>query len=73
MERVGYFNGVIGNYDEMTVPFRDRSIYYGDAVYDAVLVLNKKPFTLGLHLDRLYRSCELADIPPSESFALLCL
>lgn len=57
-----YFNGEIGNYDEMTIPLSDRSIFYGDAVYDAVLVLGKKPFALDLHLDRLYRSCELTDI-----------
>ena len=57
-----YFNGEIGNYDEMTIPLSDRSVFYGDAVYDAVLVLNKKPFALDLHLDRLYRSCALTDI-----------
>ncbi len=63
MDRVGYFNGVIGNYDEMTVPFADRSIYYGDAVYDAVLVLDRHPFALDKHLDRLYRSCDMTEIP----------
>ena len=57
-----YFNGEIGNYDEMTIPLSDRSVFYGDAVYDAVLVLEKKPFALDLHLDRLYRSCALTDI-----------
>ena len=57
-----YFNGQIGNYEEMTIPLSDRSVFYGDAVYDAVLVLNKKPFALGLHIDRLYNSCALAEI-----------
>ncbi len=63
MNTKAYFNGEIGNYDEMSIPLSDRSVFYGDAVYDAVLVLNKKPFALGLHLDRLYRSCQLTDIP----------
>ena len=62
MERIGYFNGEIGNYDEMTIPLADRSVFYGDAIYDAVLVLDRKPFTLDLHLDRLYRSCKLTEI-----------
>ena len=62
MERIGYFNGTIGNYDEMTVPFADRSIFYGDAIYDAVLVLDNKTFALEAHLDRLYNSCALTDI-----------
>lgn len=63
MSTKAYFNGEIGNYDEMTIPLADRSVFYGDAVYDAVLVLNKKPFALGLHLDRLYKSCAMTEIP----------
>ncbi|MBR5329151.1 MAG: aminotransferase class IV [Firmicutes bacterium] len=62
MTRIGYFNGQIGNFDEMTIPITDRSIYFGDAVYDAVLVLDRKPFALELHIDRLYNSCKLMDI-----------
>ena len=62
MQKVGYFNGSIGNLEEMSIPLCDRSVFFGDAVYDAVLVLNKKPFTLDLHLDRLYNSCRLTEI-----------
>lgn len=62
MGRIAYFNGTIGNYEDMTIPFSDRSVFYGDAVYDAVLVLDRKPFTLDLHLDRLYRSCAMTEI-----------
>ncbi len=62
MQRIGYFNGEIGNLDDMKIPLCDRSVFYGDAVYDAVLVLDKKPFALGLHLDRLYRSCMMTEI-----------
>ena len=57
-----YFNGQIGNFDEMVIPLSDRSVFFGDAVYDAVLVLGGKPFALELHLDRLYNSCALTDI-----------
>ena len=62
METKAYFNGQIGNYNEMVIPLADRSIFYGDAVYEAVLVLEKKPFALDLHLDRFYRSCNLTEI-----------
>lgn len=62
METKAYFNGEIGNYDAMTIPLSDRSVFYGDAVYDAVLVVDRKPFALELHLDRLYKSCELTEI-----------
>ena len=43
-----YFNGQIGNFDEMVIPLSDRSVFFGDAVYDAVLVLGGKPFALEL-------------------------
>lgn len=62
MERIAYFNGTIGNYEDLMIPFADRSVFYGDAIYDAVLVLDRKPFALDLHLDRLYRSCALTEI-----------
>lgn len=63
MRRVAYFNGEIGNYEDMTIPFSDRSVFYGDAVYDAVLILDRKAFALDLHLDRLYKSCAMTEIP----------
>lgn len=63
VERIAYFNGEIGNYDEMTIPFSDRSVFYGDAIYDAVLILDRKAFALEMHLDRLYNSCSMAEIP----------
>lgn len=62
MERIGYFNGVIGDLDTMQIPLCDRSVFYGDAVYDAVLVLDRKCFALEKHLQRLYRSCALTQI-----------
>ena len=62
MERVGYFNGEIGELSELKIPLCDRSVFFGDAVYDAVLVLDRKPFALGLHLDRLYNSCRMTEI-----------
>ncbi len=72
MATMAYFNGQIGNYDEMMIPLSDRSVFFGDAVYDAVLVLEKKPFALGLHLDRLYNSCAMTDIAFSMPREQLC-
>ena len=62
MATKAYFNGQIGKWDEMMIPLSDRSVFFGDAVYDAVLVLDGKPFAMDLHLDRLYNSCALTDI-----------
>lgn len=62
MERIGYFNGQIGDLSQMQIPLCDRSVFYGDAVYDAILILDRKPFALDLHIDRLYSSCKLTQI-----------
>ena len=62
MERIGYFNGCIGDLDTMQIPLCDRSVFYGDAVYDAVLVLDRKCFALEAHLQRLYNSCSMTQI-----------
>ncbi len=62
MKRTGYFNGKIDDLDNLTIPLTDRSVFYGDAVYDAILVYDGKPFTLDMHLDRLYNSCRLTQI-----------
>lgn len=62
MGRIAYFNGKIGSYEDMTIPFSDRSVFYGDAIYDAVLILDRKAFALDMHLDRLYKSCVMTEI-----------
>jgi len=62
MQRVGYYNGKIADLDNMLIPLCDRAVFFGDAVYDAVLVLDKKPFALDLHLERLYNCCALTGI-----------
>ena len=62
MKPIGYINGEIGPLEDLKLPLCDRSVFYGDAVYDAVLYLNNKPFSLELHLDRLYKSCKLMAI-----------
>ena len=34
MKTLGYYNGRIGELDQMTVPMLDRACYFGDGVYD---------------------------------------
>jgi D-alanine transaminase len=63
MKEIGYYNGVIGPLAEMTVPMYDRSIYFGDGIYEATAVANGIPFGLDDHLDRMYNSLRLLEIP----------
>ena len=63
MKEVGYYNGKIGPLAEMTVPMFDRALYFGDGIYEATCVANGVPFALDDHLDRMYNSLRLLEIP----------
>ena len=56
MQDIAYYNGQIGRIDEVQAPITDRGLYFGDGVYDAAMVRNKKIFALSDHLDRFYSS-----------------
>ena len=60
---VGYYNGEMGSLEEMKVPMGDRALYFGDGIYEATCVANRVPFALDDHLDRMYNSLRLMEIP----------
>lgn len=62
-KNVGYYNGEIGPLEEMKVPMGDRALYFGDGIYEAACVANRVPFALEDHLDRMYNSLRLLEIP----------
>ncbi|GHU73912.1 cytochrome c550 [Clostridia bacterium] len=62
METLAYFNGTIGELDEVMVPFNDRTHFFGDGVYDATCGGNHIPFALEDHIDRFFNSARLIDI-----------
>lgn len=63
MKSVGYYNGEMGPLEEMKVPMGDRALYFGDGIYEATCVANRVPFALDDHLDRMYNSLRLLEIP----------
>ena len=61
-----YYNGIITPYDACCIPLSDRSIFFGDSVYDVILGHNKKSYQMNEHLERLYlnaRRIGLTSIP----------
>ncbi len=62
MESLAYYNGVIKPLEEMKIPITDRSIYFGDGVYEVVYCLNNTPFALKEHINRFYSSLKLLKI-----------
>ncbi|MBO5293426.1 MAG: aminotransferase class IV [Lachnospiraceae bacterium] len=63
MKTVGYYNGTIGEIEDMMVPMNDRAMYFGDGVYDATYAAKRNIFEMEWHLDRFYNSARLLEMP----------
>lgn len=58
MRRYAYYNGKIMPYEDIRIPLCDRSIYFGDAVYEAMIGRGERVFLLSEHLERLSKSAK---------------
>ena len=58
MTEYAYYNGVFTPYSATVIPLSDRSIFFGDAVYDVIVGRGKKPYQFEEHLKRLYRNAD---------------
>lgn len=63
-QRVVYLNGKMVPESEALLPFRDRGVKYGDAVFDTTRTFGHRIFKLREHLERLYRSLRYVRIDP---------
>ena len=63
-QRIVYLNGDYIPENEARLPFRDRGVKYGDAVFDTTRTFNHEIFKLREHLQRLYRSLRYIGIDP---------
>jgi branched-chain amino acid aminotransferase len=66
-QRTVYLNGQYIPENEAMIPFRDRGVKYGDAVFDTTRTFGHKIFKLQEHLERLYRSLRYLRIDPGLS------
>lgn len=62
MDSIAYYNGKVGSPDELTIPFNDRSHFFGDGIYEAAMGIDGKVFAIEDHLDRFFTSAVLFDI-----------
>jgi D-alanine transaminase len=67
MKTLGYYNGVIGEIEDMRIPMDDRACWFGDGVYDATTALEKKALFLEEHMDRFFSSASLLEMAPPVS------
>ena len=48
----------------------DRGFLFGDAIYEVIIAVNKKPFELGAHLARLKKNISSLKYSLSDQFDL---
>lgn len=63
MKTVAYYNGTIGTIDELTVPVKDRAVYFGDGIYDVAVAEQYHPFTLDDHINRFFCGIKQLKLP----------
>lgn len=60
---IAFYNHEFTTLDQVRIDPLDRGYVFGDGVYEVTKVHNGKCFALSYHLDRLYRSMRLMQIP----------
>ena len=58
MKNPVYYNGVICPFENASIPLTDRSIFFGDAVYDVMIGRGKKVYQFDEHMRRLRGNCD---------------
>lgn len=61
-----WHNGVPIGFDG-GLSLNSRALWYGDGVFETIAILEGHPIKLDLHLDRLERSADAADLPLPEA------
>lgn len=72
MNEYAYYNGVFTPYDAAAIPLSDRSIFFGDAVYDVVVGRGKSLYQFDEHIERILRnaaSIGLDRLPTKKAIA----
>ncbi len=62
MREIAYYDGKIARPSELSVPFDDRSHFFGDGVYDATIAGNGIVYLMDEHIDRFYSSARALNI-----------
>lgn len=65
MNSYAYYNGKFGKKEEIFIPLSDRSIFFGDAVYDALIGSFDRIMWEDEHIDRLLDNAEKIGIKHS--------
>ena len=69
---VGYYNGKFAPTEEITIPLSDRSIYFGDGVYDVAIGRNGCAYHNDIHVRRLIDSANKLGIKHGYTAEDIC-
>ena len=58
MSSYAYYNGKFGRREDIAIPLSDRTIFFGDAVYDAAIGSYDRILWEGEHIDRFLNNAE---------------
>src|SRR6516162_5448319 len=59
-----FLNGRFVPENEAVVPINDRGFMYGDGLFETVRIMNRRPFRLAQHLERMIRGADFLKIKP---------
>ena len=59
---IAFYNGLFCKKEEVKIPLTDRSVFFGDGIYDAAIGKNGKIYLKDEHVDRFFRNAEKMDI-----------
>ena len=62
-----YYNGLFGKFEEINIPLSDRSVFFGDGVYDAAIGRDGKIFLEEEHIKRFIGNTKKLGLPFSFS------
>lgn len=62
MKGYAYYNGIFGTCDDIKIPLTDRTIYFGDGVYDMIIGHDGSIFLFDEHSERLFSNLKSLNI-----------
>ena len=63
MTRITYYNGEFGDFRDIKIPLTDRSIFFGDAIYDAAVGKDGNIYLEDRHIERFFSNAKKLNIP----------
>ncbi len=62
--RAVFYNGIFTDFESASIPLCDRSVFFGDGVYDVLIGTENSLYLADWHLDRFYSNIEKIGLKP---------